>query len=93
MGVTVNGPAADLWSIDMIMFEVLMGELPVSGRDWYSNEEVVTREDKSAWEGFGAVLEAQQTWVSSCQICVATCLCSAMPSHAGTVIWADTLQS
>ena len=64
----VNGPSADWWSVGVVLFSLLTGELPFSDEGPTTREAPVSLPShcRAQWQDSPRVLEEQQIWVSIC---------------------------
>ncbi len=93
----VNGPSADWWSVGVVLFFLLTGDLPFSDEGPVVKEAPVTVPShcRAQWQDYQRVLEEQQIWVSVCSDSSDGMLCTYnrhrphLPLMCSTTISAD----
>ena len=68
--VPVNGPSLDWWSVGVVLFFLLTGELPFNDEGPTVSKAPlnVPSHCRAQWEDYECVLEWQQIWVSTCSV-------------------------
>jgi len=84
----VNGPSADWWSVGVVLFSLLTGELPFSDEGPTEREAPVNVPShcRAQWEDYQCVLEEQQIWVSICSDSSDGLLCTCNRHTPPTVV-------
>lgn len=95
----INGAAADMWSIGVVMYHLLTGELPFqpdASAKPRPAPEYVELSSRDAWEDYFSRRAVFHTWVSlACRTCVCVCVCvsacSARPRISARQSWGASL--